>query len=234
MEDNLQMLLCMQDDQFKNILQNDQVLNQLDKQKNNKKDEYYQLMSVLSNRFIICGLKVKPITPMLWSFLYCIDNNFVTHKNQITETDIDVFFYLLHYGLSALNDQLFYNSKDFCKQHSIDYQQAESQILQMILLAFRPMQMFPKNGIAKEDVKFNLDWLTRIVSIVCPLTNKDSVYVMTEMSLTQAFSYVVQYSKQYDVNDEIKRRNSDQINAEIYKRTFELGKKYYQDNYKNK
>ena len=99
----------------------------------------------------------------------------------------------------------------------------------MIKLAFRPLEMFP--AIKAEEVRFNVDWLTRIVSMVCQMTNKSSDDVMLNMSLTEAFSYVVQYCRKDDVKYQIKRRNSDEVNREMYLRTLELGIKYYEENY---
>ena len=104
----------------------------------------------------------------------------------------------------------------------------------MIHLAFRPLQMFPQTQTQKTDVKFNLDWLTKIVALCAKMTNKKSDQIMFDMSLTQVLSYVVQACRQGDVNDSIRRRNSDQVNEAMYKRTLELGKIYYQKNYKNR
>ena len=234
MDESLQMLLVMQDDQFQEILRTDHILNQLQQEKNNKKLEYFQLMSVISKSFFIGGVNITPITPILWSFLYCIDNRFVTQSGQIRHIDIDVFFYLLHYGIKSISDDLFDKAKGFCTAKQISYDYARDQILQMIHLAFRPLQMFPQTQTQKTDVKFNLDWLTKIVALCAKMTNKKSDQIMFDMSLTQVLSYVVQACRQGDVNDSIRRRNSDQVNEAMYKRTLELGKIYYQKNYKNR
>jgi hypothetical protein len=41
-------------------------------------------------------------------------------------------------------------------------------------------------------------------------------------------------ARKADVEGRIKRRNSDEINAAIYQRTFELGTEYYNKFYKDK
>lgn len=234
MEESLQLMLVMQDDAFQEILKNDKVLNDLESEKNDKKLQYYQIMAVISKKFIICGIETVVITPIMWSFLYTIDNKLVKDPENATVQDIDVFMYILANGIQVISDDLFEHSKDFCKNNKIHYIQAKGQILQAIHLAFRPLEMFPHTETNKADVRFNLDWLTRIVSLCCKMTNKSSDQVMFNMSLTEVLSYVIQACRQGDISDSIRRRNTDQVTQLMYKRTFELGKKYYQENYKNK
>ena len=54
--------------------------------------------------------------------------------------------------------------------------------------------MFESNS-DSEETRFNLDWLTGIVSIVSEQTNKDSDYIMFNMSLTECMYYVIQYAR---------------------------------------
>lgn len=229
MEQKLEVLLAMQDDEFQQILKNDKILNALEAEKYDKQIEYFQLISILTKSFTVCGLKIQPITPIMWCFLYCIDNRFVTHPEAVRRIDIDVFLYLLHNG--TVNDDLLHNAAGFCEKHNINYKQAGKQIIGLIALAFRPQSMLPKTPINEADVRYNVDWLTRIVSMACELTNQTSEYVMREMSLTEALSYAVQFARRNDVKGEIRRRNSDEVNIEIYKRTMELGEQYYNDKY---
>ena len=233
MENNLDILLAMQDDDFQKIINNDTILNELQKQKNSRQIEYFQLISIFTKSFTVCGIKIKPITPMLWSFLYCIGNKYITNPAKAENIDTDVFMYLLHNGVKVIDDDLFHSASGFCESLNIDYEQAKYQLIDLIILAFRPLSMFPKNNINSEQARYNVDWLTKIVSMVCQLTNKDSEYVMYEMSLTEALSYVVQYARRNDLKGQIRRRNSDEIDVEIYKRTMKLGTEYYNKKYCN-
>lgn len=88
--------------------------------------------------------------------------------------------------------------------------------------------MYPKINVENpEDVRFNADWLTKIVSLACQTCNKTSDEVMFNMSLCEALYYVVQKCRENDPKGTIKRRNSDEVNEEMFLRTMELGKKYY-------
>lgn len=233
----LDVMLAMQDDAFKVILQKDEVINELEKQKYNPTLEFNELMSILSKIYKINGIVVQALTPAVWSFLYAIDNAYTKKDKVVQKIDTDVFMYVISNGISNLKQDLITSAAGFCDQHGIDYEQTESDIKSLIYLMFRPLQMFNSfinNSEDKQEVRFNADWVTRIVSVVCPLTNKTSDDVIFNMSLTECFYYFVQNARKYDDKDLIKRKNSDQIEAEIYRRTLDLGKEYYEKNYLKK
>lgn len=235
MNENIQMLLAMSaDDDFQIILQTDPILEQLQKQKFSTQQEYSQLMYTFSGLIQIHGVVFHVLTLGLWSFLYSIKNPIVCGEDNPTETDIDVFLYLLHQGYQGVSEDLFQNAKDFCLKHEIDYTEALIAIYKLVKMAFRPMQMLPTQLSTNQQSRFNLEWLTSIVSTVCRMVNCDRQYALYKMSMTEAFYYVVHHLRQNDIKGQIRRRNSDQINAEIYKRTMELGKVYYQNKYCNK
>lgn len=231
MKQRLEILLAMQDDDFKQILANDKIIEQLEKQKYNPQVEYWQLMQVLSGKSALGDVIFKPFTLALWSFLYSIKNPFVI-GGDIQNKDVDLVLYLLHHGFSGLSQKIFADSKDFCIKNDLDYLQARVYILQMINLSFRPFEMLPNHG-GGQKPKFNLEWLISMCSIVYKQSGCDRFYILYQMSMIQAFYYVICCMKQNDVKNQIKRRNSDQINAQIYKRTYELGQIYYKTKYKD-
>lgn len=233
-ESNLEMMLAMQDDDFQIILQNDDVLDQLEKQKFSTQQEYAELMYTFSGKIAINEIQFSVLTLGIWCFLYSIQNSIVCGEDDISESDVDVFMYLLHKGYEGVSDNLYEDSKDFCLKHNIDYTEALIAIYKLIKMAFRPMEMLPSQYANSEKSRFNLEWLTSIVSTVCRMVNCNRQYALYQMSMTEAFYYVVCHLKQGDVKGQIRRRNSDQINAEIYKRTMDLGKIYYETKYKNK
>lgn len=223
----------MQDDEFQKILQQDEELNQLEAEKNDTQSEYFELCCILFKRFKIAGLSCIPITPAIWSLLYCLGNKIVV-GGKIEKEDIDVFLYVLHNGIEVVDENLFNNAELFCDKNEIDYQYALLEILDMIKLTFRPMEMFPLNSIKGEDVRFNADWLTKIVGMACRICNKTSDQIMLNMSLSECLYYVIQFCRNTDTDNNIRRRNSSQVNELIFKRTMELGQKYWEENYKGK
>ena len=230
---NNNMLLAMCDDEFQKIIENDKVIKELQKQKFNQHEEYWELMTVFTSKNEICGLYMNPITLGLWSFLYSIQNHYVIGGEK-SKKDTDVFMYLLHAGFEGVKDTLYRDAKDFCQFHEIDYLQAELYLLQMIALAFRPLQMIDRTGVKNvgEGVHYNLQWLTGMISVVHEQTGANKYDIMYRTSLLQCFYYVINHLKKGDIHNRIRRRNSDEINAEIYKRTMELGQIYYNTKYK--
>ena len=237
MNNQNQILMVMCQDAFQNILKNDQIINQLEKEKYNQSLQFNQLMAILSKIYKINGVVVQALTPAVWSFLYSIDNAYTKKGKTVEHIDTDIFMYVISNGISNLGDDLILSASGFCVEHGIDYGETEYDIRNFIYLMFRPLEMFNSFSVlteSNEQTRFNADWVTKIVSVVCPLTNKTSDDVIFNMSLTECFYYMIQHARKYDDKNMIKRKNSDQIEAEIFKRTIELGKKYYEDNYVKK
>lgn len=227
----LNIMLAMQDDAFAEIISNDPILQELEKEKFNHTDQFFQLMMMLSKVFTINGVTVSCITPAIWSWLYCTKNAYAIRETP-SQIDTDIFLYILHNGIKNLDDDYISAAAGFCEKNSIDYIEAQADLVNMIYLSFRPLEMLSGGG--SQQPRFNADWLTQIVSVVAPLTGKKSDEIIFDMSLTQCFYYAVQMARKSDVEGRIKRRNSDEINAAIYQRTFELGTEYYNKFYKDK
>ena len=182
MDQMTEIFACMADDKFKEIMQNDEVLNELEAQKNNKVDQYFELSCILFKRFKIAGITCIPITPIIWCFLYCIKNKIVC-GGEVNKDDVDQFLYLLHNGIEVLDEDFLKKAHGFCVENDIDYQYALTEIIDMIKLTFRPLEMFPRPNIKDQDVRFNVDWLTKVVGMACRICNKTSDEVMLNMSL---------------------------------------------------
>ena len=235
MRNQLNIMLAMQDQQFQKILENDQVINNLEKEKYDETMQFQQLMSILSKIFKINGVIVQVLTPAIWSFLYCIGSPFTIKKKKVEKIDVDIFMHILSNGISNLSDDLISDAAGFCDKNKIDWKETQRDINTFIYLSFRPLEMLPITMLnTTEQVRYNSDWLTRLVAVVAPLTNKKSDDIIFNMSLTECFYYVIQNARKNDDKNLIKRKNSDQIEAEIYMRNLQLGKKYYQDNYQEK
>jgi len=69
--------------------------------------------------------------------------------------------------------------------------------------------MFPQVSNDSEKTRFDLDWLTKIVAMVCPITNYTADYVMYECSLCECFYFCVQFVRRKDDKNVIRRRNTD-------------------------
>lgn len=223
--DESRLFRAMQEPEFEAILASDDLLKAYEAEKHNPRDEFFELMTCLSRTFYVEGLAVQCITPAIWAYLYAIGSPFAC-GGEICEIDCDVALYLLHNGVKAISASIVEDADGFCKKHGIPADVAERDIRSLIYMAFRPLEMLQSQGGSSDKPRFDLDWLTRLASVVCPLTNKTSDEVIYDMSLTECYYYCIQRARETDVSGDIRRRNSSEVNELIYKRTMELGEEY--------
>lgn len=223
-----EMLRAMLDDDFQRILSEDEVISELEQTKYDPKINYFELMMCLSKVFRIDGVSVACLTPAVWAFLYAIGSPYAT-DGEITELDTDIVMHLLHGGIKAADSDLVERASGFCAAHGIDPKSAEADLKTLIYLSFRPLEMLaPISHQADEKPRYDLDWLTHIVSVVSPLTGRTSDAVIYDTSICECMYYCVQQARQYDYKHEIRRRDSLETQAEIYERTMELGRQYWE------
>lgn len=227
MDEQEKMMRAMLDEGFQQILKDDPVLDELEKAKYDAQSSFFELMMILSKTFTVSGVVVSCITPAIWAYLYAIGSPYATGE-ECHEIDTDIMLYLLHNGIHSIDSDIIDKANGFCASHGVDYRTAEADLKTLIYLSFRPLEMIPtttsnQNG---EKARYDADWLTHLASVVCPLTGKTSDEVIYDMSLTECYYYCIQKARETDVAGNIRRRNSDEANELIYKRTMELGKEY--------
>lgn len=227
MDEQEKMMRAMLDEEFQTVLKNDPVLDELEKAKYDAQSSFFELMMILSKTFTVSGVVVSCITPAIWAYLYAIGSPYATGE-ECHEIDTDIMLYLLHNGIHSIDSDIIENANGFCSSHDIDPKTAEADLKTLIYLSFRPLEMIPvsSSNQSGEKARYDADWLTHLASVVCPLTGKTSDEVIYDMSLTECYYYLIQKARETDVAGNIRRRNSDEVNELIYKRTMELGEEY--------
>lgn len=143
----IQIAKLPKDKEFQDRFATDKQLDEIEEMKTNMADQFKCLQLVLNNKLQINGKPYNCLTPSIWSYLWVIDSPFVNYEKEVKETDIDLFFYILHNGLGNGDPvSLFLKSIQFTKKIGIDYQQALSTILSLIKISFKPLNLFPKSG----------------------------------------------------------------------------------------
>lgn len=236
---NKELFAVMQDDEFEKILNADQVLDELERSKYNRQDEYFQFLNVTGNLFKICGIHVQPLTPAIWCFLWILENGYTLRTKPVTNEDTDMFLYIISHGIKNIGNsltELYFDSKEYCSQNNIAYDEAQIDIKTTIGLTFKPLEMVPNLSSTEhlEENVFDVDWLTRICSIVAEETNYTPEYIMFQMSLNSCYYYYVNHLRKNDTKNLIRKRTSGEINQAIYERTVELAQQYYEANYEVK
>lgn len=226
MDEQEKMMRAMLEEEFQNVLKNDPILDELEKAKYDPQSSFFELMMILSKTFTVSGVVVSCITPAIWSYLYAIGSPYATGED-CHEIDTDIMLYLLHNGIHCIDNDLIDKANGFCSSHGMDYRTAEADLKTLIYLSFRPLEMIPvSTSNQSEKARYDADWLTHLASVVCPFTGKTSDEVIYDMSLTECYYYCIQKARETDVAGNIRRRNSDEVNELIYRRTMELGEEY--------
>lgn len=213
------------DDEFQKTFAEDPILDELEAEKYNEKDEYLALISVMNGKFIIGQQEINFITPAIWSFLYITKCPFVDNISKITPNDVDYVLYILVNGLDKAGtspQEIQYNATGFCIKNNIDFIEAIEAILKLIKISFRPLKMFPIN-LANRNIspRFDADWLTSIVAKVHQVTGLTPKFIMNQMSLTECCYYFAQYARM-NSTQEIQMRTDEQLLKAMSERTVEL------------
>ena len=72
MDEQEKMMRAMLDEEFQQILEDDPVLDELEKAKYDPQSSFFELMMILSKTFTVSGVVVSCITPAIWAYLYAI------------------------------------------------------------------------------------------------------------------------------------------------------------------
>ena len=217
--------------EFQRILKEDPVLIELGRTHIDRGEELLSLVEMFRGTLRIGSVTVQPITPALWSLLWCVGNRYTTDIQKVDELDTDVFMYLLALGVRRLDiewELLPVKASGFCKAHGIDILVAVQEIVQMINLAFRPLEMLPYT-VATEDPdgrRFDAEWLSQLTATVARETNETAREVMFDMPLSTCYYYYVNAMRRNDIKGLIRRPSSVEVNQAILARVDELGEQF--------
>ena len=210
------------DQEFQHRFGTDKVLDQLDEQKFDKAQQLKLLTLVCDQKITISNININSITPKIWSILWLFDSAFINPNKVINFMEIDIAMYLLQNDIKTINlTEIFNDSISYCMKNQIDYNVALQVISQSIHLAFKPLNLFPKqNKIGNQIICYDADWLTSTIAKVHAVTGLKPDQIIN-MSLTSICFYFAQYAR-INGNENIYRRSPEEILIEQDKRSCEL------------
>lgn len=209
------------DEEFQYRFGHDKILDELDEMETNKNEEYTSLMLLLKNEIVIEDKIYHPLTIAIWGFLYVIDSPFINSEKEVTELDIDIFFYLLDNGVAHINiNDTIINAAGYSKKLNLDINNALDVILKIIKISFQPLNLFPKKNSNGKNL-FDGDWVTALVTKVYNVTGYDANYIMNTLSLHACCYYFAQYARENGA-EQIFRRTPEEIMKLKDKRASEL------------
>ena len=179
----------------------------------------------------IGNLPILPLTAAKWAFLWIIESPFVTWKKPVSDTDLNIFLFILNcpdlrklqIPLSSLPAEASHYAKNF----GMEPGEIMNEIRQMINSAFAPLSMLPKSDSDPEDIFYDGAWLAWIASIVVRESGLPYDRVIHELPLSLVCNFYVAWRKREGIDgDKIRRPQNGKILDQISARIDELGKEF--------
>ena len=225
-----QLLFLANSAEFQKLLAEDPVLKELEASKFDPDADLHSLWEMFRGLFFIGQTPIQPLTPALWAFLWGIGNAYAHDFEKITDSDTDVFFFLLAHGLRKLDftpSELPGKAAGFCASQGFSYEAAVRELVQVINEAFRPYEMCPKvKGAGDEAPHYDALWLAGLCSIVAQETNEPASEIMFSMPLSAANYYFVNRARREDPKSGIRRRTPGEVNKAIWERVMALAEQF--------
>lgn len=176
-------------------------------------------------------LPVLPLTAAKWAFLWIVDNPLVSGKNTISETEVNIFLYVLscpdlrklNFALSNLPAE----AHNYAGATGLDAETVMREIQSVIRNAFSPLAMLPQVNGDPEEVFYDGAWLAWIASIAVRESGMPYDRVIHEMPLSLVCNLYVAWRRREGMDsDKIRRPHNGEVMNRITARVDALGKKF--------
>ena len=179
----------------------------------------------------IGNLPVLSLTAAKWAFLWVIESPFVTGKNAVSETDLNIFLFILNcQDLRKLQiplSRLPAEAGRYAQTIGMEPGKIMNEIRQVINSAFAPLSMLPKSETTTEEVFYDGVWLAWIASIAVRESGLPYDRVIHELPLSLVCNFYVAWRKREGIDgDKIRRLQNGEILDQISARIDELGKEF--------
>ena len=219
---------------FSDLLAADPVIRDLRVSLSDRKDAVPATFDALlmSGGDCIGNLPVLPLTAAKWAFLWVIESPFVTGKNAVSETDLNIFLFVLSWPdlrkLQIPLTQLPVEAGHCLQGASIPPEQVIREIQSVIGNAFSPLAMLPKSDSgSSEEVFYDGAWLAWIASVAVKESGMPYDRVIHEIPLSLVCNFYVAWRRREGVDgDKIRRPQNGEIIDQINTRVEELGKAF--------
>ena len=130
-----------QDAIFRQRFREDAVLDELDEEELDLDLCNAHLRQVFRGEYEVEGVKVKPMTLAVWSWLWTISSPFIRQSAAAVKVeDIDRFFYYLDKGVRSDGD-----SRGYCLKKGLTPASVMKAVSSIIKDAFSPMNLLPRH-----------------------------------------------------------------------------------------
>ena len=180
----------------------------------------------------IGDLPVLPLTAAKWAFLWVIESPFVSGKGQVTETELDLFLFVLSCPdlrkLQIPLTRIPAEADHYAAATGLPPEQVIREIQSVIGNAFSPLAMLPKSDSgSSEEVFYDGAWLAWIASIAVRESGMPYDRVIHDLPLSLLCQLYVAWRRREGFDgDRISRPRNGEIMDQIQARVDELGKEF--------
>ena len=180
----------------------------------------------------IGDLPVLPLTAAKWAFLWVIESPFVSGKGQVTETELDLFLFVLSCPdlrkLQIPLTRIPAEADHYAAATGLPPEQVIREIQSVIGNAFSPLAMLPKSDSgSSEEVFYDGAWLAWIASIAVKESGMPYDRVIHDLPLSLLCQLYVAWRRREGFDgDRISRPRNGEIMDQIQARVDELGKEF--------
>lgn len=219
--------------EFQSIIDNDRDLAELDASKIDFDLEGLLLWDALGGITEICGMKVSPLTPAIWSNLWLLHSPLATGKSpEFIDVCIAVYMLTHSFAESAWED-LPERARKYAEEVSLTPEIAPDvwhELCGMVETAFSPLKMLPQVNASGEPV-FDADWLLSVCSVVATeagITIRDAAL---NFPLSAAFGLMVIRARKANPNSTYAKHTPEWIEKRVIERIHDLSEEFLREHF---
>lgn len=221
--------------EFQKLIAEDADLAELDASRIDFDLEGILLWDVLGGFTEICGMKVMPITPAIWSNLWLIHNPLATGQKPDYKDVCIAVYMLTHSYVESASSDLETRALEYAKEKSLTPEISPDvwrELCGLVNVAFSPLKMLPQVTHASGDPLFDADWLLSVCSVVSAeagITLRDAAL---NFPLSAAFGLMVIRARKANPNATYAKHTPEWIEKAVMARIEQLSDEFLKEHYK--
>lgn len=231
-----QKLFLARSPEFQALVASDPDLAELDASRIDYDLEGLLLWDALGGYTEICGMKVSPITPAIWSNLWLLRHPLAT-GGQPRFSDVCVAVYMLtHSFAEAAAADLAARAAKYAETIYLTPEIAPDvwgELVGMVERAEFPLKMLPQSQVSAGENVYDADWLLSICSVVASeagITLRDAAL---NFPLSAAYGLMVIRARKANPNATYRKHTPEWIEKAVMRRIHDLSESFLAEHYQN-
>lgn len=231
-----QKLFLARSAEFQQLIAKDSDLAELDASRIDYDLEGLLLWDVLGGITDICGLKVSPMTPAIWSNLWLLRHPLTTGAVP-TFSDVCVAVYMLtHSYVESASDDLKERAAKYAVEKSLTPDVAPgvwNELVEMQKRTEYPLKMLPQSQTTDSENVYDADWLLSICSVVSSEAGISIRDAALNFPLSAAYGLMVIRARKANPTATYRKHTPEWIEKAVMARIHYLSEQFLAEHYPN-